>query len=223
MVTLLASNDILMMNKNASMMKKHERCLEMLRRFASDFDSEAVDWLKANDNLVGEVLIGHLDRLTAAQRIDVYRTLFGFFRKHYKQVMDVRLQVEQDAKCRQELKGIEEIHREAIQKPYLPITDEELLANSEKYLKHTEAPMRYLGALGVWILTKNSHKVIPTLLAILKNKDGEARVDAATLLGQVYPLDEDAIQTLREIANDAGDPVQLVAKDALKKAKQRSG
>jgi hypothetical protein len=34
------------------MIKAHERCLEMLRRFASDFDSEAVDWLTANDGLV---------------------------------------------------------------------------------------------------------------------------------------------------------------------------
>lgn len=208
---------------NASMMKKHERCLEMLRRFASDFDRQAADWLQANDDTVGDVLTRYLDRLTAAQRIDVYRILFGFFRKRYKQVMDVRLQVEQDTKCRQELKRIEESHRDTIQKPYLPVTDEELFAVSEKDLRHSEPARRYLGALGVWILTKNSHKVVPTLLAILKNKGAEARVDAAVLLGQVYPLDEDAIQTLREIANDAGDPVQLVAKDALKKAGQLSG
>lgn len=202
---------------NARLTKKHEYCLEILRRFSGDFDRKAADWLQANDDVVGEVLTGHLDRLTAAERIDVYRTLFGFFRKHYKQVMVVRLRIEQDGKCRQELLAIEKLHREAMQKPYVRVTDDDLLTSSESNLKHTAAPIRYVGALGVWLLTKSPQKVVPTLIAILKNKGGEARNDAATLLGEVRPLDEDAIQTLREIANDAGDPVRPAAENALKK------
>jgi hypothetical protein len=197
--------------------KKYEYCLEMLRRFASSFESDTVEWIKFNDDLVKEVLIGHLDRLTAAQRIDVYRTLFGFFRKHYSQVMDIRLQAERNPKCLQELKAIEKLHQEEIQKPYMPVTDADLLGSSENNLKSNEASIRYLGALGVWVLTEDSKKVVPTLLAILKDRDGKARNEATKLLGEIHPLNEDAIQTLREIRDDVHDPVRLMAADALKK------
>lgn len=206
---------------NGSTEKNDEHCLEMLRRFASRSDGDAAGWLVDNDALVGEVLIGHLDRLTAVERLDVYSTLFGFFRQHYKRVVHVRLQVEQDPKCRERLTTIEELHREAFQEPYSPTTDDELIAGTEKNLLHDDARVRYLGAFGLWLLTKNPRKVIPTLLAILKNRGGEARIEAATLLGEVRPFDEDTIQTLREIARDPGDPVRLVAEESLRQC-QRS-
>lgn len=187
----------------------------MLRRFSSSFDGDAARWLHANDALVGEVLIGHLDRLTAAERLDVYSTLFGSFRKHYKPVMDVRLRVEQDPKCRERLARIEEIHRQALTEPYSPVTDQELIASSEKNLLHENARVRYVGALAVWLLTKSPQRIIPTLLGILKDRSSDARGEAVTLLGEVRPLDEDAIRTLREIASDTEDPVRIAAIQAL--------
>lgn len=202
---------------NGSQSKNHEQCLEMLRRFANRFDGDAAGWLTANDAVVGEVLIGHLDRLTPAERLDVYSTLFGYFRQHYKQVTSVRLQVEQDPQCRKRLKTIEELHRDAFREPYSPTTDDVILASSEKNLLHEDARVRYLGAFGVWLLTKNPRKVSPTLLAIVKNRSNEARIEAATLLGEVAPLDDFTIQVLREIANDAEDPARVAAERALRK------
>ncbi len=201
--------------------KKQEHCLEMLRRFAVHLDGEAGGWLIANDSLVKEVLVGHLDRLTPSERLDVYTTLFGFFRQHYKAVMNVRLQLEQEPKCRERLMTIEQLHRELIDQPYVPITEQDLLSHCENDLKHDSEGIRCVGAYGVWALTKNAKKVVPTLLEILRNRDGEARVEAARLLGEVSPLDEFAIQTLREIANDLGDPVRLVAEESLRQI-QRS-
>src|SRR5262245_32507260 len=114
--------------------KRYEYGLEMLRRFASQFDVGAAKWLVSHDDVVGEVLGNHLNRLTPGERHDVYSVLFGFFRHHYKRVLDVRLQLEQDPSCREQLAALEKLHREEVNEPYKPTTDEELIASSEKNL-----------------------------------------------------------------------------------------
>lgn len=201
---------------NESLNESQYICLEMVRRFISRFDGDSAEWLIANDELVGDFLRAHLDRLTAAERLELYTMLFGFFRKHYKQVLNIRLQMEQDPKCRERLTKIEELNREALQGPYSPITDDDLLASSESNLLRPEMAIRYLGALAVWLLTKNPQKVVPTLLGILNSRNCAARIDAAKLLGEVRPLDQGAIRVLQEIANDTSDEARFVAVEALR-------
>jgi hypothetical protein len=195
---------------------KIAECLEKLRRFASCFDLDAARWLMANDNLVWRVLTSHLDQMTSAERMNVYSILFGFFRRHYESVVRLRLQVEQDPECRARLAMIEELNREKLGKPYLPVTDEDLIAGSEKNLLHPDLSVRYIGALALWILTKDASKVLPTLLAIVKDRGANVRLEAATLLAEVQPLDHESMHILHKIASDPKDPAHTVVKDALR-------
>jgi hypothetical protein len=193
----------------------YEHCFEMLRRFIGTFDVEASKWLNDNVLLVEDFMVKNLDRLTAPERLKLYVILFGSFRKIYKRVIDVRLQIENDPQCKKVLMVIEEEHRVAIQKPYSPVTEADLLAGCEKNLQADDAGLRYVGALGIWTLTKDSAKIFPILRLILENRKGEAREDAARLLGEVGTLDEDTIRALRTVADDVTDPVRLLAREAL--------
>lgn len=192
----------------------------MLRRFLRNFDVGAARWLAENENLVEEFMMDHLDRLTPSERLKLYVMLFGFFRKSYGRVIDARLKLEADAKCREVLVVVEEEHRVAIGQPYSRITDAELQAGAEKNLAHKDPGLRYLGALGIWTLTKDATKIIPVLRDILQGRSSQAREQAAELLGRVSPLDEDTIQTLLAVANDQTDPVRFLAKKALSNCRE---
>jgi hypothetical protein len=196
--------------------RRIRECLDMLRRFASHADGEAAGWLIQNDDLVGEVLISHLDRMTPADRLDLYPTLFGFFRRHYKSVVQHRLLVERHPRCRQCLATIEEVNAHKLNEPYSPTTDEDLIASSEKNLSHEDSAVRYLAAYALWLLTGDPSRVVGPLLSILKNPSAQQRLEAAALLGEIQPQHPDTIQTLREIANDPSDPVREAAKIALR-------
>src|SRR5437660_7224787 len=102
--------------------RNHDRCLEMLRRFADNFDTEAARWLADRSVLVEEFMVARLDDLKPPERLKLYVLLFGFFRNCYRRVIEARLQLEEDPKCREVLRVVEEQHRAAIQDTYLPIT-----------------------------------------------------------------------------------------------------
>jgi hypothetical protein len=202
-------------------MKEHsgpnnEQCLRALTRFLIDFDGGAGSWLIDNSSFVGDFMVANLDLLTAQQRIKLYVCLFGFFRLHYKRVVDARLRLETDLRCQEVLAMIAKEHRELVREPYSPVTDKELLAVSENNLTNIDAALRLVGALGVWALTKEPTKVIPVLLEIVKDRRNKVREEAALLFAGTVPLNGNAISVLRIIAHDKTDPIAAVAEHIVK-------
>ena len=196
----------------------YRRCGAMLRHFLRDFDGAAASWLVSNEALVEEFMIKHLDRLTPSERAKLYVMLFGFFRNSYKRVIDLRLQIEKDPKCKEVLHAVAQQHIFEIQQPYSPVSTEALLAGCEENLRHQEPVLRFLGALGVWTISRDSSKILPILRAIVRDRHAGARGEAATLLGDVGPPDEETIRLLRAVADDPTDPVRSVAEKILKRA-----
>lgn len=194
------------------------RCLEMFRRFAAggyDLDFVALTWLFKHEEIAEEFMMEHFELLTPAERISIYTFLYGMFRKSFRRLMESLLQAERDTACREELLRVRERYIDAFQRPdYRPSRAERLL-ECEKGL-HNESPLlRCLAAMDVYDLTRENERVIPVLLAILRNRSGEARDLAAATLGEMRSLNQEAIQVLRAIAADTNDPARTAAEMAL--------
>jgi HEAT repeats len=200
------------------------RCLEMFRRLARPgFDGEAATWLTRRKALAEDFMMEHFDFLTPQERMQIYCFLFGMFRQAFKRVVNFRLRKERDPECRKLLVQLQRSHRNALQQPYRTLTTAELLGKCEQDLKHEDPLMRCHAAMGVYALTRRSKRIIPVLVAILRNRAGAAREQAAKILGELPSLNQEAIQELRTIANDTGDPVRAVAEEALNTHKHPRG
>lgn len=200
-----------------------QRALRHLKAFLEDiFDREAGMWLANNEDAVQSLLADGLDQvMTPSERLRVYGHLFGFFRWTAKEVLEARLRKEQDPECIAELKRLAETHKDELAKPYEPTTDEMIIAMDEELLESKNERLRLVGAMGLWSETGDWEKITPVLTAILKDKNSQAREDAANLLGKVRPLEPQAVQILREVAGDENDPVRFAAQKALAAWEQR--
>jgi len=200
-----------------------QRALRHLKAFLVDmFDREAGWWLANNTDAVRSLLADRLDHvMTPSERLRVYSHLFGFFREIAKEVLEARLRKEEAPECIAELKRLAETHKEELAKPYEPPTDEMMIAMDEELLKSKSDLLRCVGAMGLWFETGDWEKITPVLTAILRDKNSRAREDAANLLGQVRPLEPQAVQTLRGMVGDENDPVRFAAQKALAAWEQR--
>lgn len=186
--------------------------LEMFRRLAvGDFDDTAFRWLVKNKATAEAFMMEHFDLLCPPERIAVYSFLGLFPKESVRRVIDFRMKAERDPECKRSLVEVKQRYEAQLREP--PV---DLLARCEKQLEDESPRMRCIGAMGYYALTRKTQKIIPVLLAILRNRSSEGRVQAAEVLGMIRCLDAESIHGLEDVANDLTDPVQSVAETSLK-------
>lgn len=185
--------------------------LEMFRRLAvGDFDDTAVRWFVKNHATAEAFMMEHFDLLSPPERMAIYRFL-GLFPESVRRVIDFRVRAERDPECKRTLVEVNQRHEAQLREA--PV---DLLARCEKQLEDESPRMRCIGAMGYYALTRKTRKIIPVLLAILRNRASEGREQAAEVLGMIGYVDEESIDELKGIASDPTDPVRSVAEKSLK-------